>query len=141
MRVAGLANELADRGIWWQVGGFTVIGCASMAVLAEFAGSDSRAFLYFEIAATKLYWSFVLPLAGLFDGVRKMFEKASELRARTRERGIAEGILRGRRNERRRMRQALERFGVRDDASGVVTLNFTPEVLEFLFDESDESGE
>ena len=50
-----LPGELVDRGIYWQLGGFTLIALGSIAVLAEFAGSDGRVFLYFEIAVTKLY--------------------------------------------------------------------------------------
>ena len=75
MNRSELPNELVDRGIYWQFGGFTLVALGSTAVLAEFAGSDSRAFLYFEIAVTKLYWAFVIPLAGLFDGVAKCLRK------------------------------------------------------------------
>ena len=35
------ASELADRGIWWQVAGFTLVGCVSLAILELFAGSDA----------------------------------------------------------------------------------------------------
>ena len=73
MRASELPGELVDRGIYWQIGGFAVVALSSAVLLVEFAGSDYRAFLYFEVAATKLYWAFVIPLAGLFDGVRKMF--------------------------------------------------------------------
>lgn len=111
-----LPNELVDRGIYWQLGGFTLVALASMAILAEFVGSDSRAFLYFEIAVTKLYWAFVIPLAGLFDGVRKMFEKMSEIRAKRRERWLDEGRREGRREgrqmEREQVREELARLGV-----------------------------
>lgn len=119
-----LPNELIDRGIYWQVGGFTLVALGSMVVLAEFAGSDSRAFLYFEIAVTNLYWAFVIPLAGAFDGVRKMFEKMSEYRAKRKARwidegrregrreGLREGRREGRRVERERMLEEMERLGV-----------------------------
>ena len=81
MQASELPSELSERGIWWQVGGFTLTGCLCVAILAEFAGSEARAYLYFEIAVTKVYWAFVIPLAGLFDGVRKLFEKRSASRA------------------------------------------------------------
>ena len=133
MNASELTDELVDRGIWWQVGGFTLVGCACAALLAEFAGSESRAFLYFEIAATKLYWSFVIPLAGLFDGVRIMFQKASERRARIRAQGIAEGVEigreEGRNAERQYLRRELERLGV----------VLPPEAVN-LFSEPDGSG-
>ena len=108
MRPSELPGELVDRGIRWQLGGFTVVALASVVILAEFADSGNRAFLYFEIAATKLYWAFLIPLAGLFDGVRKMFEKMSEIRAKRKQRWLDEG----RRQERKQVREELARLGV-----------------------------
>lgn len=115
-----LPNELVDRGIYWQVGGFALVTLGSVAILTEFAGSDGRAFIYFEIAVTKLYWGIVIPLAGLFDGVRKMFEKMSDIRAKRRQRwldegrreGRREGRQEGRRMEREQVREELARLGV-----------------------------
>ena len=112
MRSSDLPSELVDRGIHWQIAGFLLVGCASAAILAEFAGSDHRAFIYFEIAATRLYWALVIPLAGLFDGARKMFEKMSEIRAKRRQRWLDEGRREGRRQERERVRAELRRLGV-----------------------------
>lgn len=116
MRSSDLSNELVDRGIHWQIAGFPPVACASAAILAEFAGSDHRAFVYFEIAATRLYWALVIPLAGLFDGARKMFEKMSEIRAKRRQRwldeGRREGQREGRRQERETLREELGRLGV-----------------------------
>ena len=129
MRASELPDELVDRGIYWQVGGFTPVALASVAILAELAGSGQRAFLYFEIAATKLYWSFVIPLAGLFDGVRKMFEKMSDIRAKRRQRWLDEGRREGRRLERERMRQEIQRLDV----------TLPPEVLASLLEGSDDT--
>ena len=124
MNRSELPNELVDRGIYWQFGGFTLVALASTVILAEFAGSDRRMLLYFEIAATKLYWAFVIPLAVAFDGVRKMFEKMSEYRAKRKARwldegrreghreGLREGRREGRRVERERMLEEMERLGV-----------------------------
>ena len=136
MQASELPSELSERGIWWQVGGFTLTGCLCVAILAEFAGSEARAYLYFEIAVTKVYWAFVIPLAGLFDGVRKLFEKRSAIRAKIRQQGVEQG----RRQERRRISETLRRFGTRDEASGAVTL--TPEAMALLFDldDTDEAG-
>ena len=136
MQASELPSELSERGIWWQVGGFTLTGCLCVAILAEFAGSEAKAYLYFEIAVTKVYWAFVIPLAGLFDGVRKLFEKRSAIRAKIRQQGVEQG----RRQERRRIRETLRRFGTRDEASGAVTL--TPEAIALLFnlDDTDEAG-
>ena len=144
MQASELPSELSERGIWWQVGGFTLTGCLCVAILAEFAGSEARAYLYFEIAVTKVYWAFVIPLAGLFDGVRKLFEKRSAIRAKIRQQGVEEGLRQGlsqgRRQERRRISETLRRFGTRDEASGAVTL--TPEAMALLFnlDDTDEAG-
>ena len=141
MQASELPSELSERGIWWQVGGFTLTGCLCVAILAEFAGSEARAYLYFEIAVTKVYWAFVIPLAGLFDGVRKLFEKRSAIRAKIRQQGVEEGLRQGRRQERRRISETLRRFGTRDEASGAVTL--TPEAMALLFnlDDTDEAGD
>ena len=144
MQASELPSELSERGIWWQVGGFTLTGCLCVAILAEFAGSEARAYLYFEIAVTKVYWAFVIPLAGLFDGVRKLFEKRSAIRAKIRQQGVEEGLRQGlsqgRLQERRRISETLRRFGTRDEASGAVTL--TPEAMALLFnlDDTDEAG-
>ena len=128
MRASGLPNELSERGIWWQVAGFAIVGCVSIAVLEEFAGSDIRAFQYFETAVTRLYWAFVIPLAGLFDGGRKLFEKRSEIRRAVREKIREEG----RRDEARRVRKVLHSVVVQDAATGSSTFSVTPEELETL---------
>lgn len=116
MRSSDLPSELIDRGIYWQVGGFTLAAVASIAILAEFSGSELRAFIYFEIAVARLYWALVIPLAGLFDGARKMFEKMSDIRAKRRQRwldeGRREGCREGRRQERETLREELRRLGV-----------------------------
>ena len=139
MQASELPSELSERGIWWQVGGFTLTGCLCVAILADFAGSEARAYLYFEIAVTKVYWAFVIPLAGLFDGVRKLFEKRSAIRAKIRQQGVEQG----RRQERRRIRETLRHFGTRDEASGAVTLTLTPEAMALLLDldDPDDAGE
>ena len=132
MRTSELPSELSERGIWWQVAGFTIVGCVSIAVLEEFAGSDIRAFRYFETAVTRLYWAFVIPLAGLFDGGRKLFEKRSEIRRAVREKIREEGRREGRRDEVQRVRKLLRSVVVRDDATGSSTFNVTPKELETL---------
>ncbi len=127
MRSSDLPNELIDRGIYWQVGGFSLAAVASVAILAEFSGSELRAFIYFEIAVTKLYWALVIPLAGLFDGARKMFEKMSDIRAKRRQRWLDEG----RRQERDRMRAELQRLAA----------DLPQEVVASLLDEPHDPSE
>ena len=135
MRSSDLPNELIDRGIYWQVGGFTMVAVASVAILAEFSGSELRAFIYFDIAVTRLYWALVIPLAGLFDGARKMFEKMSDIRSKRRQRwleeGRREGRQEGREQERERLRSEVQRLG---DA-------LPPEVVASLLGEPDNPGE
>ena len=158
MDLGELPGELAERGIWWQIGGFAVVSAASVALLVEFDGAESRAYRYFEAAVRTMYWANVFVLIGLFEGVRRMFEKASELRARYRqqaerkaeergmkrgmergieqgmergiEQGMERGIERGREQQRSRRREALDRFGV--EVNGVRMLPDTPEVQNFL---------
>ncbi len=154
MRASELPNELSARGIWWQVGGFTLVAAVSLVILGEFAGSEVKAYLYFETAVTRLYWAFVIPLAGLFDGVREMFRTAAEIREATRARimarghargrtegiaegrteGIAEGRTEGSKARDSRYAEARRRFGIRDEATGVLLLPFTQEVEDFLND-------
>ena len=66
-----------------------------------------------------------------------MFEKRSDMRAKLA--ANWEAAQRQREHERigHHLGQALERYGVRDEVSGVVTLAFTPEVMAFLNDPSD----
>lgn len=136
-----MPSELSERGIWWQVAGFSIVALASLAILAEFSGSDIRAFRYLEIAATKLYWAFLVPLGGLFEGARRMFEKASEIRAAQRakmqKKWTSKGREEGRKESVSRMQEAYERFGV--DQNGVMVLPRTPEVERFLFGEPEMS--
>ena len=139
-----LPSELADRGIGWQVGGFVIVGCASVAVLWVWDGSDFWAYRIFEIAVKDLYWAFILPMAWSFSKVRRMFEKRSEIRAAARQELIEKALRKARpeiqqemrQRHSRRMSEALERFGVDND--GLQTLTFTPEVVAFLSDEPDD---
>ena len=132
-----LPGELADRGIGWQVAGFTIVGCTGAVILWLWDGSDFWAYRILAIVVKDFYWAFILPLAWLFNGVRRMFEKASEIRAAVREQIREKGRREGRQELRRRyssrINEALERFAVTND--GVTTLPLTPEVLAYLLDE------
>ena len=145
MKASELSGELPNRGIWWQIVGFTLVGIASVAILEVFGGSEVWPYRYFATAVTKLYWAFVIPLAGLFDEVRRMFETKQEIRRVARERALAkardEGLREGLRLQSDRMAEARRRFGVRDEATGIVTLPLTPEVEEFLLGENASEAE
>ena len=138
MELSDLPGELVERGIWWQIAGFAIVSAVSTAALVEFEGSETRAYQYLETACKTMYWANVFALIGLFEGVRRMFEKASELRARYREqaerraveRGMKQGIKEGEERQRARRREAMSRFGV--EVGGVRMLPDTPEVQRFL---------
>ena len=138
MDLSDLPGELVERGVWWQIAWFAIVSAVSVAALVEFEGSESRAYRYCEAAVKTMYWANVFVLIGLFEGVRRMFEKASELRARYREqaerraveRGIEQGLEQGIKERDARWREAVERFGT--DVDGVKVLSITPEVQGFL---------
>ena len=130
--------------------GFTIVSAVSVALLVELEGSEARAYRYLEAAVKTLYWANVFVLIGLFEGVRRMFEKASDLRSKGRQQAInkatkrvrneadarlEEAVKRERKEARARWEQAFERFGV--DVNGVRMLPFTPEVQRFLDGEKD----
>ena len=153
MSLSELPNELSERGIWWQVVGFAIAGCASVAIMQIWEGSDFWAYRSFEIAVKDLYWLFVLPLAGAIEGVRKMFEKASEIRAAQRSKMMERALTRGRKEGREQgieegrgealaeMRNLLQSSAVsKDPETGAVTLTLTPEDMDFLMGESNGNG-
>ena len=143
MELSDLPGELDERGVWWQIAGFAIVSAAVTAALVEFEGSDTRAYRYLEVAVKTLYWANVFVLIGLFEGVRRMFEKASELRARYREqaerraveRGIKQGVKQGEERQRARRQEAMSRFGI--EVNGVRALPDTPEVQRFLDGDED----
>ena len=140
MRASDLLGKLPDRGIWWQIAGFTLVGCCCLAVLEVFKGSEAVAFRCFETAVTRLYRALVIPIAGLIDEARKMFEDKMEIRRVARARALAKARAEGRRHHNRRLNEARQRFGVRDEATGIVSLPFTPEVEDFLNGELDDAA-
>ncbi len=152
MSLSDLPSELGERGIWWHVAGFAIVGGVSVAVLQIWEGSDFWVYRSFEIATKDLYWLFVLPLAGVIEGARKMFEKASEIRAaqrakmmeraltRGRREGREEGLKEGREEALTKLRNLLRSPAVSTDPeTGVVTL--TPEDIDSLLGKAADDGE
>lgn len=139
MALSDLPGELVERGVWWHIAGFAIVSAVSTAVLVEFQGSETRAYQYLDTACKTMYWANVFALIGLFEGMRRMFEKASELRARYREQAERKaeerGMKRGEERQRARRREAMSRFGVEVD--GIRMLPDTPEVQRFLDGEED----
>ncbi len=138
MDLSELPSELVERGVWWQVAGFAIVSAASVAILIEFDGSEARAYRYHEAAVKTMYWANVFVLIGLFEGARKMFEKASTLRARYRE----QYRQRDRQKMLKRIKAQIEEdyasFGT--DADGMKVIPITPE-LQRLLDGGEEEAE
>ena len=144
MSLSDLPNELGERGIWWQVLGFAITGCISVAILQIWNGSDFWAYRSFEIAVKDLYWLFVLPLAGAIEGARKMFEKASEIRAAQRakiwQRGLNRGREQGRKEALDKMRNLLHSSTIATDPeTGAIIL--TPEDIDSLLGKAADDSE
>ena len=126
-----MPEALVNRGVGWQAAGFTLTGIACLLILKVFEGSDYWLYQWFEKATVDIYWSFIVPLAFLFDWVRKMFESAKAIReakkAQIREKAIREGtqigVQKGTQEENQRIRKLLEQHGV----------ELSPEVVEAVF--------
>ena len=154
MNLSEMTNELSERGIWWQVGGFAIAGSVSVAILQIWEGSDFWAYRSFEIAVRDLYWLFILPLAGLIEGARKLFEKASEIRAAQREKirerghregrreGHREGLIEGRQEALAKVQELLQSPAIsKDPETGAITFTLTREDIASLLGESTDPGE
>ncbi len=106
MKTTGLTNDPSERGIGFQAVGFAVVGCAGVAILQIWSESSSWLYHGFETAVSRLYWAFVVPLAALFDGGRRMFETRKAIREAAIERAIAKAIEK----ERKRILASWEEY-------------------------------
>ena len=120
-----MPETLTDRGIGWQATGFILTGIACLLILKSFEGSDFWLYQWFETATVRLYWSFVVPLAALFDGGRKMFERGKAIR----EAQKARMVKRAREKEQERIQKVLKKHGV----------TLPPEVAEAAFGDGSET--
>ena len=102
------SGPLVDRGVGWQATGFTLTGIACLLILKSYDGSDLWLYQWFETASVDLYWAFIVPLAALFDGGRKLFEKGKAIR----EAQKARMVKRAREKEQERIQKVLEKHGV-----------------------------
>ena len=134
MKASEVPRQMADRGVWWHVVGFAIAGAICLVILEEFAGSDAKAYRYFETTIDRLYWALAVVLAGLIDRGRHMFETRMQIRQAARAKVRAEG--------RRDVVDALRRYAVRDEATGriVLALELTPEVEAALLNGPDDRG-
>ena len=110
-----MPETLVNRGVGWQAAGFTLTGIACLLILKSFEGSGFWLYQWFEKATVDLYWSFIVPLAFLFDWVRKMFESAKAIREAKK--------LEMLEKERKRIRKELERRGVSSEIIEAVFAN------------------
>ena len=125
-----MPEGLADRGIGWQATGFTLTGIACLVILKSYDGSNFWPYQWFETATVDLYWSFVVPLAALFDGGRKLFEKGKAIREAQKARMVQKAHKKGTEEENRRIREALEKHGIQ----------LSPEVTEAVFGDSSQNA-
>ena len=116
-------EALVNRGVGWQAAGFTLTGIACLLILKLFEGSDLWLYQWFEKATIDLYWSFIVPLAFLFDWVRKMFESAKAIREAKKAEIAERARKKARQEERERIQEELEQRGV----------TLSPEVVEAVF--------
>ena len=76
--VSSIAAQLDERGIVFQVFGFATVGCV-LVVTMQFCQGQSCITCGVVRDAAKVHWAFLGLMAWIFDKVRMMFEKRSEL--------------------------------------------------------------
>ena len=117
----------SDRDIGFQAIGFTAVTLVCVAVLDLMPMSEYRWYSSFELAATKLYWALIVPLAALFDWGRKMFESGRAIReakkAQIRDEGVQEGREEGREQTVQLVKAVLEEYDI----------SLPPEAVEKMF--------
>ncbi len=108
--------QLDERGIFWHVAVFLVIGVAATVVIALYSGSDALAYRLLEIAVTRLNWAIAPSIAYTVERIREVFRTNAEIRKaarqHVREEGIEEGIKIGEQRAEDKLRASLEEIGV-----------------------------
>ncbi len=132
MQMEEITLALRERGAVWQAIGFAALGAASTSVLSVYSDSDHWIMSTYRIGATQQQWAFLAIIALAIEGVRTMFEKATEIRRRYsakadakaeakgrvlgrdegRQEGVALGRTEGREEERERFRAELRKRGI-----------------------------
>ena len=106
MRVEEITSSLKQRGAIWQAIGFAAVGTASVAMLWVYSDSDHWIAGSYRLAATQVNWAYFGIIALSIEGVRIVFEKATEIRRRYSERADARAIEKGKQQGER---ETLER--------------------------------
>ena len=92
MTIEGLNSALEERGVIWQGSGFALVGAFSLPLLWIYSEADHWSIGIYRLAVTQLNWAFVIALALVIEGIRKMFETRTEIRRAARERYIAKEV-------------------------------------------------
>ena len=113
MRVEEITSSLKQRGAIWQAAGFAVVGTASVAALSVYSDSDHWIVGTYRLAATQINWAYFGIIALSIEGVRIVFEKATEIRrryaAKADAKAMEKGLVKGREEGRELGREEGER--------------------------------
>ena len=117
MRVEEITSSLKQRGAVWQAAGFAAVGTASVAALWVYSDSDHWIAGSYRLAATQANWAYFGIIALSIEGVRIVFEKATEIRRRYSEqadaRAIEKGKQQGERETLERVRSEMLKRGIK----------------------------
>ena len=116
MQMEEITLALRERGAVWQAVGFAALGAASTSVLSVYSDSDHWIMSTYRIGATQQQWAFLAIIALAIEGVRTMFEKATEIRrrysAKADAKAEAKGRTEGKQEERERFRAEFLKRGI-----------------------------
>ena len=112
MTIEGLNSALEERGVIWQGSGFALVGALSLPLLWVYSEADHWSIGIYRLAVTQLNWAFVIALALVIEGIRKMFETRTEIRRAAREKAIAKATEKGERRAENRIKSILSKHGV-----------------------------
>ena len=112
MQIEEITLSLKERGVVWQAVGFAVFGTASLAALSVYSDSHHWIITTYRTAATELNWAYIAIIALAIEGVRKVFEKATEIRRRYSEQADAKAREKGERETVERMMSILDKHGI-----------------------------
>ncbi len=127
MSIEGLNSALEERGVVWQGVGFALVGAVSLPLLWVYSEADHWSIGIYRLAVTQINWSFVIALALVIEGIRKMFETRTEIRRAARQKAIAKAVEKGERRAAKRMKSLLHKHGY----------ELPPELEQELFEQSD----
>ena len=121
MQIEEITSSLKQRGAVWQAIGFAVVGTASVAALWVYSDSDHWIAGTYRLAATQINWVYFGIIALSIEGVRIVFEKATEIRrrysakadAKAMEKGREEGREEGEREALARVRSEMLKRGIK----------------------------